>query len=227
MKPTQVFEVMGSRSPYFTVLTDRRNRDGPGPDFWESGKQHATLLLAASGIPTPLWAVLEYGVGVGRIIRAMPACKRFGVDVSQHMLEIAAVNVDNFRGYTPEDWKDHLPYVELAYSFATFQHIPEAEGLRVLEQMIVSSNVCTVHVVVGDRRPPWVKALWRLSFIRPFAGLSNLMRRRPWSEPRIPMFVWGRTRLMILAAKHERLLSVTNGSFEGGWESHIFTFKRL
>src|SRR5436190_17813908 len=197
MHPTQVFQSLSQTEPFFAVSTARhyrkRNmRDAAREQFWQEGRDCVQAMFNALRRRS-FTSVLDYGCGVGRLLRCtLPHAKiAYGVDISLRLLEKAAEVCPSATLMEYKQWIASPPQVEFSYSVIVFQHIPEEEGLIILERLLKSTEkVCALHILVGDPRPWPIRWLFHLSFVPFFAGLSNWLRGRAWKEPRIPMFCW-------------------------------------
>jgi len=113
----------------------------PGRDlktFYEEGEAQAIRLQTVISDDA---TVLEYGCGVGRILRHVKAARRIGVDVSPSFLEEAARH--DIETLLTEGIAIDLPTnsVDFAFSIMVFQHLDRryhreriAEIRRVLKQ---------------------------------------------------------------------------------------------
>lgn len=111
-------------------MIDDRDSD----DFWRVGDVEARRLTAR-------WAhqhevVLDYGCGIGRMLRRIHATRRIGVDVSQGMLEQAAQ-------WAPDcEWLltpgDVIPMpdasVDFVYSLLVLQHMDADDAAAILSE---------------------------------------------------------------------------------------------
>ncbi|MGE3164070.1 MAG: class I SAM-dependent methyltransferase [Planctomycetota bacterium] len=108
-------------------------------DFLRSGQADAEVLLNYLG-PEPVasWKVMDYGCGVGRLLR--PLARSFadlhGVDISDEMVRIGRTqlaDLPNVRLHVLDG--DRLPFpdrsFDLVYSMHVFQHMPK-EAFRAL-----------------------------------------------------------------------------------------------
>ena len=127
-----------------------------------------------------------------------------------------------------DQWVTSAPRVEFSYSIIVFQHIPECEGLVILDRILSNTDkVCALHIVVGDPRDWLIRQLFHLSFRPFFAGLSNLLRRRTWNEPRIPMFCWSIEKVKARFAQAGFALAIHPfPKCSDPWESYLFVGKR-
>jgi SAM-dependent methyltransferase len=156
---------LGSREPYFAVLTDRRFlTQNLTPerlaDFYASGETDVEQFLAVigefHGRPPVLRRTLEFGCGVGRL--CLPLARRglevIGVDVAPSMLGLArsAAEAEGLRNATFLDLSS-LPDLEagtfdLVYSYIVFQHIKPSEGeqyLGTLLRLVAPGGTVLLH----------------------------------------------------------------------------------
>ena len=153
MEQGQVWEAYAQAEPYWAVLTeDRFLREQLTDDhraaFFDSGRQHVSSLLASLqrqfGTSFQPQRILDYGSGAGRL--AIPFAERgaevLGLDVSPTMVAEAERNAAQrglshcrFRVTADFDWPGAGTF-DLVHSFIVFQHIPEAEGLAIIEKLL-------------------------------------------------------------------------------------------
>jgi len=138
---------LANAEPYFAVLTDEANRQGPGEHFWQSGDVVAEIIqreVALTGMSLSDLDACELGSGVGRVAQGMHRlCKSVtGFDISQTMVDVA---VKNF---------PHIPFrhffgkleplsCDLVYSIIVLQHNPPAVITHMLRTMFSAAR----HVV--------------------------------------------------------------------------------
>jgi SAM-dependent methyltransferase len=138
-----VWEHYGKNDPYYGVLSCQEYRAGALDEearrkFFLSGVEVVDGFIALAEEtfgPLRFGTALDYGCGVGRLTRRL--AERFGevvgVDISTHMLEEAGRNLaeqGNAR-FEPAGAMGATP-VDFIMSKIVFQHIPPAEGVRVL-----------------------------------------------------------------------------------------------
>jgi hypothetical protein len=234
MNPAQVFQVLGQTEPFFTVSSAshyrKRNMDSVLQKiFWREGHDCVQDIFRAVG-SCSFSSVLDYGCGVGRLLRCtVPhADVAYGVDVSVPLLAKAAKVCPSATLMEYEQWLASPPLVEFSYSVIVFQHIPEEEGLIILDKLLrCTEKICALHIVVGDPRPWPIRFLFHLSFAPFFAGLSNWLRCRPWKEPRIPMFCWNIEKVKARFEGEGFELSIHPfPNCSNPWESYLFVGKR-
>jgi SAM-dependent methyltransferase len=142
------WETFAQREPYFAVLTEERFlRDRVDLDaFYATGEADVARLFATIGDQFHPASALDFGCGVGRLTRAL--AKRMpdvvGCDAAASMLDIARANVPEttFTAELPQRTFD------LIVSLIVFQHIPVAEGERILDRllgMVNDGGVAALH----------------------------------------------------------------------------------
>lgn len=168
------WQELGSREPYFAVLTDPRFlreqlTDETRAAFFASGEADVAELLALVSPDFAPRSALDFGCGVGRLTRALTARveRVVGVDVAPAMLELA-------RAHAPRaTFSTDLPDVEFDFicSLLVFQHIPVARGLASLRALLA-------------RLAPGGAAALQFTFRRPGGTLRRAARslraRLPW-----------------------------------------------
>lgn len=235
MNPPQVFQLLSQTEPFFTVCSSakyrvKQMRNEDELRFWRGGRDFVEHMLHTVGIQS-FNSVLDYGCGIGRLLRSMVphATHSHGVDISPALLERAAVECPAATLHHYDQWLTSPPQVEFCYSAIVFQHIPEPQGLMILENLLHhTEKACALHIVVGDRRHWSWRLLFRLSFAPVFAGLSNWLRRRSWSEPRIPMFCWDieKVKAVFERCGFDAELHHAPGCLESFWENYLFVGRR-
>jgi SAM-dependent methyltransferase len=235
MNPPQVFEILSETEPFFTVSSSRKYRvtqmrKEDKLRFWEEGREFVEQMLKAVGSDS-FNSVLDYGCGIGRLLRWMVphAIQSHGVDITPALLERAALECPDATLHHYDRWLTSPPRVEFCYSAIVFQHIPEPQGLAILANLLNhTEKACALHIVVGDRRRRSLRLLFRLSFAPVFAGLSNWLRGRSWSEPRIPMFCWDikNVRAVFDRTGFDLELHQVSGCVESFWENYLFVGRR-
>ena len=153
MEQGQVWEAYASAEPYWAVLTqDRFLKSQMTAEhraaFFDSGRQHVASLLGTLKrhfeVNFPPRRVIDYGSGAGRL--AIPfaelGAEVLGLDVSQSMVVEATRNAEmlklpNCRFHTTGDFDwEAAGQFDLVHSFIVFQHIPEADGLAIIEKLL-------------------------------------------------------------------------------------------
>lgn len=103
-----------------------------GEAFWAWGERQAAQLCEYM-TSAPLLTV-DYGCGVGRVLRCMPGARRVGVDVSEEMLALARENAPDCEfikgdGRSIPLENDSATFI---YSLLTLQHMDGADSLSVV-----------------------------------------------------------------------------------------------
>lgn len=135
--------------PYFAVLTTPKYRGGNNKqDFFDSGEKYFQRLINDfSRLSIPLernGCALDYGCGVGRVLRPMSNyfnCT-VGIDISPSMITEAQKNCDpektDLRLFDGEYLSKCL--LEKTYSFVhtviVLQHIRTKRGMKIIEQLL-------------------------------------------------------------------------------------------
>ncbi len=230
MNPAQVFQTLSQTEPFFAVSTSAHYRkrnmaDSVRDQFWQEGRDCVDAMLELVGQQS-FRSILDYGCGVGRLLRCtVPhANAAYGVDISPVLLKKAAEVCPSARLMEYNQWLADPPPVDFSYSVIVFQHIPEAEGLNILDLLLANTEkACALHIVVGDPRPWLIRRLFDLSFVPFFAGLSNWIRGRAWNEPRIPMFCWDIKKVKVRFQRAGFALSIHPfPNCVDPWESYLF-----
>ncbi len=216
---------IGANDPYFGVLTQERYRGSAlaaneQREFFESGERYVEELLATIRerlrVTSDPRRVLDYGCGVGRL--TIPFARRstevVGVDISPGMLEHAERNAleHNLANTAWVEADDGLTRIEgtfdLVHSFIVFQHIKPARGELILHRLIDvlrPDGVGAVHMTYafGSETPLWKRFMIRALEGVPLAnGLYNVVKHRPYREPRMQMNLYDVNRVLRLL--HER-----------------------
>lgn len=234
MNPPQVFQLLSQTEPFFTVSSSRKYRvrqmrEEDQLRFWREGREFVEHMLQAVGVQS-FHSILDYGCGIGRLLRCMVrhANEAHGVDISPLLLATAGLECPAATLHHYDQWLLSPPTVEFCYSAIVFQHIPKTQGLAILEKLLNhTQKACALHIVVGDPRHWSVRLLFRLSFAPVMAGLSNWLRGRSWNEPRIPMFCWDidKVKAVFERTGFDLELHDAPGCVEP-WESYLFVGRR-
>ncbi len=142
------WDVIGETQPYYGVCTDEQFRgQSLSPEtaerFYTSGANYIYAIRALFerhfGTP-PGGAALDIGCGVGRLTLAMaPHCSSVvGYDVAPSMLERAREAAAQAPHGDRARFVDVLPDESFDWlmSFIVFQHIPPADGMALLDQVL-------------------------------------------------------------------------------------------
>ncbi len=139
------WEELARREPYFPVLTDEGVRD---VDFLKTGEEDIVILLGAIasilGRDPPLAAVLDFGCGAGRL--TLPLARRATQVVA---CDIAPTILEHARQNAHEAGLHNVTFIEtgelaglpdgqfdFVCSLLTLQHIPPAEGYRLIRTLL-------------------------------------------------------------------------------------------
>jgi SAM-dependent methyltransferase len=237
----------GDENPYFGVLTDPKflsaNLDGESrEEFFRSGEVHLNHVYSVihTRIRENFQArgVLDFGCGVGRLL--VPFTRRapvvVGVDVSPGMLQEAAKNCrergDAGARLLRSDELDQLEAdsFDLIHSYIVFQHIPVAEGERLLRNLIrlmAVGGVGVIHLVFSDARSALRRAVLAVrSRSKLMHGFFNLAQGKPFSWPLMQMNTYSMNRVFdLLVDSHCANL---HAEFEdhGGFRGAILYFEK-
>ena len=185
------WETLGSREPYFAVLTDPRFlTQNLTPEslaaFYASGETDIERFLAMigelHGEPPILRKTLEFGCGVGRL--CLPLARRglevIGVDVAPSMLELArsAAEAEGLRNAAFLELSSLSALAagtfDLVYSYIVFQHIEPDEGERYLGTLLrLAAPGGTVLLHFTLHRP----GSWFRRLLRKLRSRSRTMHR--------------------------------------------------
>jgi SAM-dependent methyltransferase len=140
----------GKYDPYFAVLTTPKYRGGKNKqDFFDSGEKYFQRLIDDfSRLSIPLeknGCALDYGCGVGRVLRPMSNYfnRTIGIDISSSMIAEAQKNCDSdktdLRLFDEKYLSNCL--LEKTYSFIhtviVLQHIRTKRGMKIIEQLLL------------------------------------------------------------------------------------------
>lgn len=237
----------GKENPFFGVLSDPKflnaNLDEQSrEEFFQSGERHVSRVWRV--IQTKLRddfeprRVLDFGCGVGRLL--IPFARRaqtvVGIDVSPGMLEEAANNCRE-RGLEAVHLlgREELGRLDsnsfdLVHSYIVFQHIPVAEGerlLRILVDLIATGGIGVIHLTFSDVRSATRRAILALRVrSNVMHGLFNLAQGKSFSWPLMQMNSYSISRVfdILFAARCSNL----HVEFEdhGGFRSAILYFEK-
>jgi SAM-dependent methyltransferase len=150
--------------------------------FLRSGREDAEQMLAeAAPYLNGRTRALEIGCGVGRL--TIPMAHRFaevaGVDIAPTMIHklkanAAEADLDNVRGFLPDEPWDGLGPVDLVYSLIVFQHIESWQAIATyfsrIGACLAPDGVCWVQF---DTRRPTLP-------YRAVGHLPDVLLPRPW-----------------------------------------------
>lgn len=213
------WQVIGQRMPYFGVITKDEFKpdvldETAVDDFFATGETHIEIVLdwirqyfTEDFQPA---RCLDFGCGVGRLV--IPLAKRFpevvGVDVSKGMLNEAKSNCEKFglNNVTFIESDDELSKVkgkfDLIHSAIVFQHIDTRRGEKIFRRMLEILNedgVGVLHFTYDREKDKLSERV--IKWLRenvPFAqGLINLIKRRDFNYPHIPMNKYNLNHLLL------------------------------
>ncbi|MEX0907108.1 MAG: methyltransferase domain-containing protein [Gemmatimonadota bacterium] len=188
--PARAWEHFARTKPFHAVYEPYERECGNVDAFFSTGEQHVATVLRVRPDWTPA-SVLDFGCGVGRMLRAFSdrASRVVGVDASPTMRAAA-------RRLCPgTEICGSLDEVEgtydLIHSYTVFQHIPVRAGMELiarLSQMVNPGGLMLLHVTYGRDCPPIRNIVHRLRATVPGVNaVVNLLQSRPVSEPMMQM----------------------------------------
>lgn len=194
----------GRVDPYFAVLTDPRYRkdrlEENRTEFMQTGDDYVTKHLIE--IERALGTIrrgraLDFGCGVGRI--AIPLARKFdevvGLDISTAMLEEAERNRANLHNVSfclsDEQLTNAGGAFDFVHSYIVLQHIPVERGMRIAERLlekVAIGGVASLHFSIGLKASASHGGIhWLRANVPGVHQVINLLRNRPFSEPRMQM----------------------------------------
>lgn len=199
-----LFSQMKKEHLYYAVLTHSEYLNPSnveGSEFFVSGQKHISYVLENLDKyfgPINSWGkALDFGCGVGRLV--IPLAKRFsqviGVDVSKAMIEQASLHCSPFN----VQFEMSLEAVErhscdLIHSYIVFQHIPPKQGLKLLQKLITClkpGGYGMVHITFHTLFSSFKRGGLFLRRHSPlFHKSCNLLQKRTWNHPCIPMYTY-------------------------------------
>jgi SAM-dependent methyltransferase len=201
---------LGSKEPYWAVVTDARYRSNRMDDeafdaFFESGERDISAtfetirkMVGAEFHPA---RALDFGCGVGRLTIPLARESRHvvGVDISPSMLEEAEANCAE-RQVTNVELIDTRKFLketnrrvfDFVHSYIVFQHIKPRHGLRLTARildMLAPGGVGALHYTYDRKAGIVRKSLNRVRrWVPPLNVAANIIQRRRLFEPLIPMY---------------------------------------
>ena len=216
--PEVSWERYGRNDPYYGVLTSKEYRSSALDveklaAFFASGDSYMRETLEwVNGMfhEAPCYSrALDFGCGVGRLV--IPLARRFeevvGVDVSPSMLVEAAKNcadrgIRNARfALTGDTSSERLGKFSFIHSYVVFQHIPPAEGERLickLVNMLEPGGIAVLHVTIARRSALRRAAQWLQRNFVPAAWAINVLRGKPWNTPVMQMNSYSLNRIALV-----------------------------
>lgn len=217
---SQDWKTYGDEDPYFGVLTDprfHRDRldDRARAEFWATGEAHVERLAATFrthlGRELAPGRALDFGCGVGRVL--LPLARRsrhaVGVDVSPGMLAEARRATAAAGLAEPErvEFTGTLAGLagtfDLVHSFIVLQHIPVADGMRRIAELLAllaPGGLAVLHVPYAKPGESAAMAAlrWARAHVGGANGVVNLLARRPWRAPNMQMNVYDMNAVLLL-----------------------------
>ncbi len=205
----KAWKAYGKKDPYFGVLTHDKYRDENlneehKQDFFETGRKYAKRVykhirerLDPNFNPE---SVLDFGCGTGRLAIGFAENSKevVGIDISQDMLDEAQRNALHFGHKHLEFYlsDDELCAVkdrqfDLVNCYIVLQHINPKRGFKIMSAMMDKIKpggfgVMQLNYTCQKGRLGHVVDYFRYR-IPLVAGLINLYRKRPYSEPLMQM----------------------------------------
>ncbi len=169
--------------------------------FFGQGETHVAAVLddAARLAPLKFGAALDFGCGVGRLLR--PLLDRYtsvsGVDIAPDMLRITRENCAAHGRLTLATSLDDPTITarryDLVHSYIVLQHIRPAQGMPIMAQLIslaTPGGIVALHFTVGDLNKHR-RLLNRIRYrVPPLHWLYNITTGRPWNLPISEMNVY-------------------------------------
>jgi 2-polyprenyl-3-methyl-5-hydroxy-6-metoxy-1,4-benzoquinol methylase len=185
-------------NPYYGVLgveTDAVSETATKDRFFATGIED--LGRAITDVenhfgPIERGTALDFGCGVGRLLRAMSTQFKssWGVDVAPEMLEMSKDNCAVSAGET------HLALsvdavaktgtkFDFVHSYIVLQHIRPVQGIPIITQLVSllkPGGYFALHFTIGDNRVKIRRMNWLRYRIKPLHWAYNLRTGRPWNE---------------------------------------------
>ena len=174
------WQLWGALDPYRGVCYP----GGLTKQFWESGEAYVDRLIAAID-PCDRQSALDFGCGVGRILRALAGHFDHvtGVDISTAMLAEAHKNVPDAELLTSIPARRF----SLVHSCLVLQHIPIKRGLDIIRQLrdcVAPRGVLAIHFPVNIKH----SLIYQIKHAVPVARyVFNVLQRKSWREPLMQM----------------------------------------
>lgn len=240
----QLWNHVGETHPYWGVFTSQEFfAENLQPQslqrFFESGEAHITTLLSKAELhfgPYKNESALDFGCGVGRLL--VPLAKAFrevkGVDISPSMIKEAEKNclLNNLSNVSFTENLDLIPKesFDFVHSFIVLQHIPPSKGMKLISrliELIKPSGIGALHVTYKNQFSLLKKAgLWARRNIKSFHYVCNVLQKRKWDLPVIPMYVYNLPSLLEIfrkAAISDVCMQITQ---HGAYSGALFLFKK-
>jgi SAM-dependent methyltransferase len=219
--PARQWESYGRVDPFFGVLSaDEYRRKNLTPEaveqFYATGEEHVDALLSEHDLHPR--TALDFGCGTGRVLVALARrCEQVaGVDVSPAMLAECRRACDA-RGLANVALSAEVPdsadgVYDLVHTMLVLQHIPVAEGQRILERLlraVAPGGAIAFQVTLAPRLA--TRAFYQAVNLPLVGNLWNLVRGRAWGYPSMQMNGYRLDR--ILATLARRGLARTSVTF--------------
>lgn len=132
--------------------------------FFESGRRHVERVMHEAsllGMPPKVDWALDFGCGVGRLVRALTDyCEHVvGVDISPEMLKLTRENCpdeDRVRLVeTLEDAEVNRRKYDLVHTYLVLQHLRPSQGLPIIRKLVdlaAPGGIVAIHVPIADLR---------------------------------------------------------------------------
>lgn len=188
------------QDPYHGVMGRGYDRATPNQDlvrekFFESGRRHIAGIMEDAGrlgIGPHFESALDFGCGVGRLVRALTdRCSLVvGVDISPEMLRLARCNcpdTNRVRFATSlDDAEVRERRYDLVHTFLVLQHVRPKAGLAIIRKMLdlaAPGALVVIHVLAAEfdrKRRLLNNVRYR---VPPLHWAYNLARGNPWNLP--------------------------------------------
>ena len=219
VKPERDWVRLGALDPYFGVISDANLKKDAITDeqrqrFFEGGVVDAGNVMSAAA---SLFGVsegekaLDFGCGVGRITLGLAPYfgEILGIDISPGMLAEArlAAEARGVRNATFRLSSEGIPpeTFDLVHTYIVLQHIPQAEGERVISKLVEATKVGGVgalHFLID--RPHSLKYRMRQLVKNnvQLRQIGNVAAGRGWNYPAMQMNAYSFPRVVeILSAR--------------------------
>jgi SAM-dependent methyltransferase len=135
-----------------------------GKKFWDAGQQMASIIQGMYPSDWALGTIVDYGCGIGRVLRWAPGMTRIGFDTSLEMLAIGKRIAGQTQTGTDIQWRltdgKSIPLpagtVTMVYSFLTLQHMDAPDVVDVLKdtfRVLRKGGRC--YHLFSDFGTPW------------------------------------------------------------------------
>lgn len=240
-KPEAAWKKIGQEDPYYGVSTweglRRENmNDQVLKEFLLSGDREWAQVLGIIrrhlDVNFAPQRGLDFGCGVGRLTIPMArVCRQVvGADISEAMLAEARKNcanqgLENVDFILSDDELSRLVGVfDLIYSYIVFQHIPPAQGEKLVSRLLerlAPGGIAVLHFVYGRERVSYLQLRRLISWCRHHLpgvhDLINRLDRRHPPAPLIQMNVYHLNRLMAIFQRHDLPVLVSQFTNHGGY----------